>query len=350
MNLDILHKYIENRCSRDELKQVQAWLQEDAANEDFFRTFLEAQQDEPGVQVGDVQNAWNKFKENHLNNGKRPVVGLYKNDYKPAQTRRKAKRQKWLIVGSAAAVVLLAITAVFWLRGDRYFSSQQTSPKVSYRTIATQKGQQAKLHLKDGTFIMLNAASTLRIPEGYGLTERVVYLYGEAFFRVAHNEKIPFVVKSGQLVIKDLGTAFNISAYDSTTVSIAVKEGAVSIRKVTPDDPVGIQLLGKLNKGNVGYFDDSGSLSISAIHNMALFTGWIEGKLVFKNTPFVEVIKHLERRFDVNANILDETLKKRTLTATYNNLSLEQVLNVLSVSLHISYRRQNDTIIFKPKM
>lgn len=347
MNLEILNKYIENRCSQEELEQIQAWLQEDRANEDFFQTFVEAQQCEP-TEVGDISNAWDDFKKNHLNNSKKPVAKLYDKKYKTIKAGRKAKKQQWLKLGAVAAVLGLLVVALFVFRDKIYSPSKQVAPKVSYRTIVTQKGQQTRLRLKDGTLVMLNAASKLRIPKNYGVTKRVVYLHGEAFFEVTHNEAMPFKVKLGELVIKDLGTAFNISAYDSTDIAIAVKEGAVSVGK-KPEESGKMQLLGQLNKGLVGYAKGDSSFSISKIHDMALFTGWTKGKLVFRNTPFLEVVKHLERRFNVKGKILSRKLKKRTLTATYDQLSLDQILNVLSVSLHISYRHQNNTIVFKPK-
>lgn len=348
MNWEIVNRYLENKCSQKELKQLQDWLKRDAANEDFFQTILEEWESKPDKEVSDIQREWILFKRSHLNNG--PIIkDVERNTYKRNRIWGGEKRHKWLMLAAAAVVVGLAFIGVFSFQNANYRSDQEASSKISYRTIITQKGQQAELRLSDGTDIILNAASKLRIPNNYASAKRVVYLQGEAFFKVAHNEAMPFTVKSGELVIQDVGTKFNVSTYDSTNVSVAVKEGAVSVGKVIVDKTDSVKHLVQLDGGKVGFFDENGTKSVSAIQNMSLFSGWTEGKLVFRDTPFIDVVKQLERRFNVNGKILGKMLKQRTLTGTYSHLTLNQILKVLSVSLHVSWQRHHNTIIFSPK-
>jgi ferric-dicitrate binding protein FerR (iron transport regulator) len=349
MDWDILSKYIQGNCSAEELRQLQDWLKADVANEDFFQSYVQAEKDVPDIEAAEVHEAWEQLKKTHFDH-KNSVDDLYEIDYMPAKSWWKASGQKWLILSSAAVMILLlTVTAVFMLQRKGYFASVNAPKKISYRTITTQKGQQTELRLKDGTKIKLNAGSRLKVPENYGANNRVVYLQGEAFFNVVHNEKMPFSVKSGKLKIKDVGTQFDVSAYDSASIAIAVKEGAVSVEEISQNNPDSGQHLGELDKNKAGVFDQSGTFSVSTIHNMDLFTGWTKGEFVFRNTPFPEVVQRLERRFNIKGKIADPILEKRTLTATYEKLSLDQILNVLSVSLHISVHRKDHTIIFENK-
>jgi ferric-dicitrate binding protein FerR (iron transport regulator) len=349
MNWNILSKYMKGNCSVEELEQLQDWLKEDPANEDFFRSWVEASEREPRIEADDAYKAWKNLKKNHLND-KKYVPGLYGSDHLPVKSWRAGWGQKWVMLSFAAVLVLLlTVAAVFLFQRSGHDVSVDAAKKITYRTIITQKGQQTKLLLKDGTKIMLNADSKLRIPENYGSAKRNVYLQGEAFFNISHNKKMPFTVHSGDLKIQDIGTAFDILAYDSTRISIAVKEGEVSVGRVPADKTDSAHFLGKLTKNKVGRFNKSGTFTIFSVPDISQFTGWTKGKFVFRNTPFSEVVLRLERRFNIKGKIVGSALKKRTLTAEYGHLSLGQILNILSVSLHISYRRQHNTIIFKDK-
>jgi ferric-dicitrate binding protein FerR (iron transport regulator) len=351
MNWNILSKYMQGRCSAKEMKQLQDWLKEDPANEDFFHSWVEASECEPQIDADEAYKAWKNLKKNHLKEkDKKYIPGLYGSDHMPAKTWWPASGQKWAMLSSAAVLVLLlTVAAVFLLQRSGHLRSTAAAKKITYRTIITKKGQQTKLLLKDGTKVMLNADSKLRIPKNYGFSKRNVYLQGEAFFNVFHNEKMPFTVHSGDLKIQDIGTAFDVLAYDSTRISIAVKEGEVAVGRIQADKTDSAHFFGNLTKNKVGRFGKKGTFSISTIQDISLFTGWTKGKFVFRNTPFPEVVRQLERRFNIKGKIVGSALKKRTLTATYGHLSLRQILNVLSISLHISYRRQHNTIIFKLK-
>jgi ferric-dicitrate binding protein FerR (iron transport regulator) len=350
MTWDILSKYIKGTCSAEELRQLQDWLKADGANEDFFQSYVKSEKEVPEIEADEVHKAWEQLKKTHLNHNK-SIEGLCETDSMPGNSWWTPSGQKWLILSSAAVLVLLfTVAAVFMLQRKGYFDSQNATKKISYRTVATQKGQQTDLRLKDGTKIKLNADSRLRVPENYGTKRRVVYLQGEAFFKVVHNEKIPFSVKTGSLMIRDVGTQFDVSAYDTTNISIAVKEGAVSVGKISQRHPDSVQHLGELGKNKAGVFGQNGTFSISTIQNMSIFTGWTKGEFVFRDTPFSEVVQRLERRFNIEGKIADPKLKKRTLTATYEDLSLEQILNVLSVSLHITYKHVHNKIVFNDKL
>lgn len=351
MNWNILFKYMHGNCSEEEIELLQQWLQKDPANEDFFRTFVKSWDEEPANFNIHTQQEWQKFKSNHLSKEKSSAHSVnitpysdvrQKNSYKTHITRR--ENPMWYV---APVMAVLLILAGFYSIKNHQDISARSTEKITYRTIATTQGQRTNLRLKDGTQIALNAESNIRIPSNFSDTSRTVYLQGEAFFSVSHNDTLPFVVIANDVYIKDLGTAFNINAYDSASTEVAVKEGVVSMARIK-DGKSGRQI-GTLRNNNVGIVTPDGRLSISAIDNISLFTGWTQGKLVFDDTPFSVVVKRLERWFNIEGKIADPALNNRTLTATYDNMSMNNILEVLALSLHLTYNSNQNTIVFKDK-
>ncbi|MDZ7690801.1 MAG: DUF4974 domain-containing protein [Balneolaceae bacterium] len=144
-----------------------------------------------------------------------------------------------------------------------------------------------------------------------------------------------------------MGTAFNVTAYDSGTVEVAVKEGLVSMGKVEKGSLQ--KEVVELTPNKLGVLKEIGGLTVSDISHIDQYVGWAEGRLVFRSTPFPDVIERLERWFDVNCQLdssANSEIRRRTLTATYNNMPMSEVLKVLSISMNVSYTQQGRTIIF----
>lgn len=108
--------------------------------------------------------------------------------------------------------------------------SQENSSSTAFNTLTVPMGKQYQITLPDGTEVWLNSKSSLTYPVAFNTSERLVELSGEGYFEVAHVAKQPFKVKSGNQVVKVLGTHFNIEAYpeDQRTVTTLV-EGSVSV-------------------------------------------------------------------------------------------------------------------------
>jgi len=346
MNWEILHKYIEGICDEEELHRLGEWLKKDPANEDFFTSFVEEwSNDESLDSESDARAAWQKFKSRNMRSvsDSRTLSDLTlanKKTHLLEEKNHKRSIASWSY--SIAAMVLIAISLFFV---NRNTSEPVKKEKIAYQEISTTSGQRINLQLSDSTKVILNSNSILQIPEGYGRKTRTVRLEGEAYFEVKHNEKLPFTVISNKAYAKDLGTKFNVSAYDSSGIEVAVKEGLVSLGRVENDNPK--EELVKLHPNKVGILKNIGGLRVSNIKDIDKFTGWTRGKLVFRSTPFPEVVRRLERWFDVTCKIEIPNPGDRTLTATYDHMPLNEVLKVISVSMNISYKREGRTIIFR---
>lgn len=349
MNWKILRRYLEGSCSEQELRQLGEWLQENPANEDFFKTYIEQwDPEESGNFEADVQVAWQHFKKRYNFPSRSESIEILSTAKKRAIYTNSSKTHKrgYLYWFSFAAAAMVLIVSLVWA-GQPWVEveEQAGNTEIATQEITTSKGQRTNLKLSDGSLVTLNAESKLKIPENYGEPDRTLYLKGEAFFEVQHDETHPFIVITPRGYVKDLGTQFNITAYDSNQVEVALKEGLASLGEV--EEGILKEELVELSPNKLGILKQGGRFTISDINDIQTFTGWAEGKLVFKQTPFPEVVERLERWFDIECVVEDPQLTERTLTATYSDMPLDEVLKVLSISVRATFEREKRQVTFQ---
>jgi len=85
---------------------------------------------------------------------------------------------------------------------------------IAYNTLFTPRAGRYRLELADGTHVWLNAASSIRYPTAFAGKERRVEITGEAYFEVAKNKAMPFIVKVNNSEVRVYGTHFNVMAYN----------------------------------------------------------------------------------------------------------------------------------------
>ena len=143
-----------------------------------------------------------------------------------------------------------------------------------------------------------------------------------------------------------MGTQFNITAYDSVSIEVAVKEGLVSIGKMA-DGSMQKEIV-EITPNKLGILSEVGGLIVSDIEDMDQYVGWTQGKLVFRRTPFLEVLNRLELWFNIECEVdgVLSGLRKRTLTATYDNMPMSELLQVIAISMKVSFERNGRTIVF----
>src|SRR5690625_634935 len=349
----ILYRYVQGQCSEEELSELGHWLQEHTANENFFTSFIEDWEETKEIRLQtDDQVAWNEFKAKYSIPGtaaepQRNVSNQLRISGKKQGVKNRKKRRVAYWAYVTATVTILSVTLFFFVRQQIILNSVVQEQVVQYQEINTVKGQRSNLKLSDGSVVFLNSSTTLKIPKDYGQETRTLYLNGEAFFEVTHDEANPFIVISDGVYTKDLGTQFNISAYDSGRVEVAVKEGLVSIGRM--EDGIPQKEIVEITPNKVGILHDIGGLTVADIENMDKYVGWLEGKLVFQRTPFPEVVRRLERWYDIELVIetITEDLQERTLTATYDNMPMSEVLQVMAISMKLSYEREGRTILLR---
>src|SRR5699024_1879941 len=205
------------------------------------------------------------------------------------------------------------------------------------------------LRFNDGSVIKVNGGSTLRYPENFSDSKREVYLEGEAFFTVAHDESKPFVIHTGDLTIRDLGTAFNVKAYKKDKeVQVAVTVGSVSISKndsIRHSDLVDEQIILKIDQWAV-YNELDGDFE-QGRGDISDMIAWKDNILVFHETPFSEVARMLERWYGVKIVLKDKELGGMILEGKYDNVRLETVLESIQFVLGFEYSIETDKVKIK---
>jgi transmembrane sensor len=215
-------------------------------------------------------------------------------------------RKSYLLFSRVAAVLLILLLTVAGL----YISNSLRRTTVS--ELIAPRGQKSKAILEDGTVVWLNSGSSIHYTNNYNRKNREVKLTGEAYFDVSKNKKLPFIVKSSDLVIKALGTTFNLMAYpEDEIIAITLIEGKVQVRapanktiSLSPNQKV---IYNKLNNNFVIEEVDP-VFSIS----------WKDNVLKFDDQPLTDILAQLERWYDVKFYYPENRKFKRGVGAYQN--------------------------------
>lgn len=209
-------------------------------------------------------------------------------------------------------------------------------------TVSAPVGGKTKAVLPDGSEVWLNSGSSIQYPILSKTAYREVKLSGEGFFKIAKNPDKPMLVTTSGIQVKVYGTTFNISAYeDDSYIQAALVEGEISIAKVNEKgNPVKTEY--KMKPGETGKLDKQEStLTITRADNMEVFVGWVKGKYVFKNTPFKEILKRLERLHNVEFVLEDKTMGDYNFDATFEDQNIDRIMEIFAVSLPMNWRSVN---------
>ncbi|MCC5930976.1 MAG: FecR domain-containing protein [Cyclobacteriaceae bacterium] len=260
------------------------------------------------------------------------IDSAYEKQVKPA----KSADMTWLL--KIAAVVVLAIFSiglVVFLHQQQEIIEVAQEESLPAKVVKT-AGRKMKpaFMLSDGTFVRLNSESSIEFPEKFDSLQREVILKGEAFFEVAPDVNRPFIIYCDEMLITVLGTSFNIRSYaDDKRSHVAVKSGKVLVRK-SDDQPEESKLLeiGEM----ISLYKDSQKLVKSSFDLEQMF-GWTEGKIVFKDADVSEIVKKLERWYDVDINVKLSQSIQRGYSGRFSNVALEYILEGIGFSLGFQY-------------
>ena len=236
-------------------------------------------------------------------------------------------------IAAILSIPLLLTTVCFYLEfrnaQSEYFTSSFQGKACN--TFHASLGARTQVVLSDGSLVWLNSGSSLSSPAVFDSRSRNVELKGEAYFDVVKNEKIPMIVSTSDLKVKVYGTKFNMNAYpEEKQIKITLEEGIVTII------PGNSREEHQLSPGyTASYKVENQKLQITKVGDMNSYTGWKDGKLLFHDETFAEIIKRLERWYNVDIQLTDSSLGTYTLYATFFDESIEQILDIFSRSIPI---------------
>lgn len=244
-----------------------------------------------------------------------------------------------LRLGVAASILFISVLAWLWIAK---FHQPISESELSYQTIKTKSGEHATVILEDGTKVFLNGASSLRFPkELKGLT-RHVYLEGEAYFEVTHNLQQPFVVSSKHLNTTVKGTTFDVHDYaQDSQANVTVLTGKVAVE--IADNTKHNCLI--LPNQMCTYENGKAFLTQSVVADASESISWRERKVYFKRECMGLVFRKLERMYNVSFQIKNPQLLDCIWIASFENASLEEVLQSMQSSLGIQYQIKGKEVI-----
>ncbi|WP_159951344.1 FecR family protein [Polaribacter septentrionalilitoris] len=217
--------------------------------------------------------------------------------------------------------------------------------KLVYNTLTVPYGKRFALKLSDGTKVNLNAGTSLRYPVKFieGQNRQVYVENGEAYFNVTKDVKHPFIVSNNNVNVRVLGTQFNISSYpEDVNVSTVLVEGSVSL--YNSNDAYKSENATLLKPGYLaGWNKRNKSIKIEKA-DIEVHTAWINGRIILKHMKFGNIIKKLERHYDVEIKNNNKSLEEELITATFDIETIEQVFEVIKELHPIEYKIKDKTI------
>lgn len=255
-----------------------------------------------------------------------------------ANTHQKMKLEKsnsWykvLLKGMQWAAAILFIPLMMaW--GVLYFNKGEEA--VQMIEVKTNPGMTTSFELPDGTKVILNSSSSLQYPSQFSNEKREVKLFGEAFFSVTKDEKVFVVSALNGSEILVHGTEFNVEAYDENeAVQTTLVSGKISFSYLDNGNRKSLMM----QPGQKIIYDIVQQRVSVQRANIDVETGRKDGKLVFKNTPFEEVLASLSKRYNVKFILNNPALKQNSFTATFTKQRLERILEFFRISSNIRFK------------
>ncbi|UOE51287.1 DUF4974 domain-containing protein [Mucilaginibacter sp. SMC90] len=289
-----------------------------------------------------LEEIWNRIKSSNENTANHAKV-------KPMF------RWQWV---AAAVLVFITAGALFYKRTEQQDSL--TAENILHE-IHVPYGKIEKLKLPDGTQVTLNAGSTFSYPEAFEKDTRDVSLTGEGFFEVTKNAKRPFLVHTAKLVVKVLGTVFNVKAYhNDKTVETTLLKGKVQVElKDSPEKKIILLPNEKLIVVNnhepksVKTKESKIEYQVTALPDVkpeeVKETAWVDSRILFTNEPFEDVAIQIERKYNVKVVFEDEKLRTEQISGLLDKESLQNALGIIEMTTPFKFRMDGQTVYLSKK-
>lgn len=253
------------------------------------------------------------------------AIGKFKEETQPANRIDFYRRALKL---SAAAIILLlcGVSSLFFLWQSERSASEMVEEYKEY-VVEVPDGAKSKITFPDGSVVWLNAGSKVTYDSNFARESRNVGLTGEGYFEVSKNKELPFVVNTGKLTVKVLGTKFNLKSYEEDSeVKVTLKEGAVKVGDFLTDAaPVVLKPNQRFTFKKMTQTIQVDSVDASHIEN------WRNGAMTFDKVPLEEIAKELRRLYNIPIRIESDKLKHIVYYSDFQeNVSIEKVLEILS--------------------
>lgn len=317
----LLQKYGSNSCSEEERLAVEQWLaaaEEETTDLDDELTDL------------DRNILWENITQQ-----------VQAKDAANSKKRRSKVRVLGLSWPIAASILFMLSLGSIWLLREHNFATQEVAQVR--KEIEVPKGKKIRIVLPDQSIVHLNADSKLTYGEpfiGEKGTNRRVSLQGEGFFEVAHDSLRPFIIETASTRTEVLGTKFNLQQYaNQTEVKLQVTEGRVRFSD-------------RMQKNNVLVTINEAALFNGAQFSKETIDGaqspsWMNNVISFSNSTLEEAATVIARWYNVDVKFDEDALRKKRIKASFDNPSIEELLQEINYLLNINAHYSKGVVKFK---
>jgi len=315
----MLPGYFSGELSGEDRAIVDAWRAESPENKEEFRQLQKAWDSYPLLQEMEQYNAFEALR-------------------KVNDRIRERETRQWLMRFQRIAAVLIiplsAYTGYLVFKNNSYKEVTQSEPV--WQTICTPPGVKSRFFLPDSSAVWLNSSSSITYPVAFSGKTRKVKITGEAFLDVKKNEVQPFVVDLGKINVKVFGTRFDVINFENEQqTDVILESGSISLVQGTGNQE---KVMATLRAGDMAVFERvNNNLEIKSVKTEK-YTAWTEGKLIFREDSMDEVVRKLNRCFNVQIEVADSKILEYIYTATFQNESIDQILELLTISAPIRYQ------------
>lgn len=312
----LLVKFLAGEASPAEEKEMLSWVESSEQNLHYFHqlSLIWSESNTTDIIAPDENVAWAKFKTaaSGITSGSRVV------------------RFRWLRMVAAVIIIAAGISLAYFIN---------TPGEVTQEQIVSRSENEVKTDtLPDNSVVTLNKKAVLSYPSSFAQNQRNVKLSGEAFFNVTPDKTKPFIIDVDNIKVKVVGTSFNIKNSNSTT-EVIVSTGIVQVTRgnETIELKAGERttITGQMNKLEKSHNTDK------------LFNYYVSHTFVCDNTPLWKLVDKLNEAYNVNITIAKKELRALPLTVTFDEESLDTILEILSHTLMIKAIKNGDDIVLQ---
>lgn len=243
------------------------------------------------------------------------------------------------MIAAAATVAILIASYIAYGIGEEVMLR-----RMGDIVVKAPYGAKTELWLPDSTRVWLNAGSTLAYSQDFGINERRLSLKGEAYFEVHKRMDMPFDVQTKELDVQVLGTKFNFRNYEEdVAASVNLMEGRVALDNLIDGEHM-VTYLKPLEKAVLD--KRTGRLEVTASRVRDAIE-WTHDNLFFDELPLEDIVRELNRSYNVKIRIVDDSLRNMSFYATFNRReqSISKVLGILTATHQIHYKEEGDEIL-----
>jgi len=331
-NTSLIVPFLEKNLDEEELIVLKNWMNESYENRKLFDQYNEVWQLSNVVFNQGQYNTeagWDTLQKTIAKSST-----ITKNKVRLVKTDQ-------IVFWKVASVAAMLVAALFI---GLFIHKEEKSTNNQIVTVQSPRGEKSKIILADGTVVWLNSESQLTYSNDFDSDLRIVTLSGEGYFDVKKDPDRLFIVRTTNAAIEVYGTRFNVSSYpDEQQTETTLEEGKIGVYIVGKSNPVIV------NPGQRFIVNKhTGETTLKQV-DTDLYTSWKENKLRFDNALFGDVVKKLERWYDVKIFLDKDLVYSERYTMCIKTESLREVLKRIKLTTPMSFKIDEEKVFIYPK-